>query len=210
MFCFQKFTVPDGDAGFVGFSLKEPIRNHSSNRTFIKHEQNVFDVSPFHTEGPVHLQTDLWEVSPQRSRCPSRVGVHPSQVGVHRTAVDRSPGTETSIMIRLNIWSSALVLASPVSAGIQFFGPGSAKPPPSESPPVRPRLLSDWSPLGVIDRLWIREIRGAHWKTRTTQQTCYPQTLSYDHASFQFSRFKTNLLTDRRCDYVIVHLVGGW
>lgn len=48
-------------------------------------------LSPSHTVEPVHLQTDLLVVFPQRSHFHVRVVDRPSWVEVHRTAADRSP-----------------------------------------------------------------------------------------------------------------------
>lgn len=60
-----------------------------------------------------------------------------------------------------DIWNSFL----PAAVGILCVAWALAVLPPSASPPARPRLLSDWIPLGVIDsNMKIREIRGAHWK----------------------------------------------
>lgn len=53
----------------------------------------------------------------------------------------------------------------PAAVGILCVGLTPAVLPLSACLSVRPRLLSDWIPLGVIDSdMRIREIRGAHWK----------------------------------------------
>lgn len=139
----------------------------TSRDIFLKLFHNA---SPSHTMEPVHPQTDLLGVSPQRSHYLSQAVVRPSQVVDHRTAADRSPEEQNPKMRSSSMGRTPLgaqVPSLPVSAGILSVGWAPEERPLSASPPARPHFPSDWIPLGVINSsLWIREIRGAHCRNR--------------------------------------------
>lgn len=104
--CFGLLFVAEGDEGVASVVPAEVHHHpHLVDLTKLKTERatlktngrnkvKAFPPSPSRTVAPVHPRTDLWAVSPQRSRSLFLVEDHSSQVEGRRIAAGRSPETQ--------------------------------------------------------------------------------------------------------------------